>query len=215
MNERFAKIKTNITQFWTSRTRKQKITYGVSLIAIIALAATLTIFLSRTEFVPLYKDVSSAEIGRIKEHLDAQGVQSQVAPGGTSILVPKERVDDLLVSLAAEGFPSSGSIDYSFFSENAGFGMTDNEFDVMKLAAMQTELENLLKGIEGVKEANVMLSLPSESVFLSNENVERAMRFYYLKTESRSYILLMRQINALYHLVSKSLPNLSTEDIDI
>ena len=49
-----------------------------------------------------------AEIGRIKEQLDSQGVQSKIAPGGTSILVPRERVDDLLVTLAAEGFPNTG-----------------------------------------------------------------------------------------------------------
>lgn len=213
MNERFAKVKTDVTQFWTSRTKKQKNTYGVSLIAIIALAATLTFFLSRTEYVPLYKDMSSAEVGRIKEQLDVQGVQSRVAPGGTSILVPKERVDDLLVSLAAEGFPNSGSIDYSFFSENAGFGMTDNEFDVMKLAAMQTELENLLKGIEGVKDANVILSLPSESVFLSNET-EQAMASIMLNTNP-GHTFTEAQTNALYNLVSKSLPNLAKEDIEI
>lgn len=213
MNERFAKIKTDVTQFWTSRSKKQKITYGVSLVAIIALAATLTFFLSRTEYVPLYKDVSSAEIGRIKEQLDAQGVQSQIAPGGTSILVPRERVDDLLVSLAAEGFPNSGSIDYSFFSENAGFGMTDNEFNVMKLAAMQTELENLLKGIEGVKDAKVMLTLPTESVFLNNE-IQQATASIMLNTNP-GHTFTEPQTNALYNLVSKSLPNLAKEDIEI
>ena len=40
-------------------------------------------------------------------------------------------------------------------AENAGFGTTDNEFNMIKLATMQTELANLLKGIEGVKDAKV------------------------------------------------------------
>ena len=66
------------------------------------------------------------------------------------------------MSLAAEGFPNSGMIDYSFFSENAGFGMTDNEFNMIKLASMQTELANLIKGIEGVKDAKVMITLPKK-----------------------------------------------------
>lgn len=213
MNERFSKIKTDITQFWTSRTTKQKVAYGVSLFAIIALATALTVFLSRTEYVPLYKDMSSAEVGRVKEQLDAQGVQSRIAPGGTAILVPKEQVDDLLVSLAAEGYPNSGSIDYSFFSENAGFGMTDNEFNVMKLAAMQTELENLLQRIEGVKDAKVILSLPNESVFLNNET-EPAMASIMLNTNP-GHTFTEAQTNALYNLVAKSLPNLAKEDIEI
>jgi len=213
MNERFTKFKTDVTTFWSSRTKKQKLTYGISLAAIIAISAFLTFFLSKTEYVPLYTDVSSAEIGRIKEQLDSQGVLSRVAPGGTSILVPKKQVDDLHVSLAAEGFPTSGTIDYSFFSENAGFGMTDNEFNVMKLAAMQTELANLIKGIVGVKDANVMITLPTESVFL-NETVQQASAVVILNTEP-GHKFTERQITTLYNLVSKSLPNLAVEDIEI
>ena len=50
-----------------------------------------------------------------------------------------------MVELAAEGIPNSGNIDYSFFAKNASFGMTDNEFNVMKLGATQTELAELIK----------------------------------------------------------------------
>lgn len=213
MNERLAKIRTDMKQFWSSRTKKQKITYISSAAAIIALAAFLTFFLSRTEYVPLYSDVSRAEIGRIKEQLDSQGVPSQIAPGGTSILVPRERVDDLLVTLAAEGFPNSGTIDYSFFAENAGFGTTDNEFNMIKLDTMQTELANLIKGFEGVRDASVMITLPTQSVFLSNstEQASAAIRL----TIDPGHQFTEQQITGLYHLVAKSIPNLSTDDISI
>ena len=213
MNDRFAKIKTDVGMFWTSRTKIQKNTYVISLLGSIALAAFLTFYFSRTEFVPLYSDVSSAEIGRIKEQLDSEGVQNKIAPGGTSILVPKERVNDLLVTLAAQGFPTSGTTDYSFFSENAGFGMTDNEFNIMKLAATQTELANLIKSIEGVKDAKVMITLPTQSVFL-NDSVEQASASILLKTNP-GHKFTDSQINAFYNLVSKSIPNLSTDDIFI
>lgn len=213
MKDRLTKIRTDIQQFWSSRTKVQKMTYISSAVAVVAIAAFLTFFLSRTEYVPLYKDVSRAEIGRIKEQLDAQGIQSQVAPGGTSILVPKQQVDSLLVSLAAEGYPHTGTIDYSFFSQNAGFGTTDNEFNMIKLASMQTELANLIKGIQGVKDANVMITLPTQSVFL-NESVESASAAIMLVTEP-GHQFTEPQVNALYNLVSKSLPNLSTDDIKI
>ncbi len=213
MNERIKKIKTDLETFWSSRTRKQKLTYIISLSAMIVGAVFLTFFLSRTDYVPLYSEVSPAEIGRIKEQLDSQGVPNEIAVGGTSILVPKERVDDLLVQLAAEGFPNTGVIDYSFFSENAGFGMTDNEFNVMKLASMQTELANLMKSIEGVKDAKVMITLPTESIFM-NDQVQQASASIVLKTDP-GHQFTDRQVNSLYNLVAKSLPNLSTEDIVI
>lgn len=213
MKERIAKIREDVKAFWTGRTKKQKITYLVSAAAVILFAVLLTINLSKTTYVPLYSEVSRSEIGRIKEVLDSQGVPNQVAPGGTSILVPQERVDDLLVSLAAEGFPNSGMIDYSFFSENAGFGTTDNEFNMIKLASMQTELANLIKGIEGVKDAKVMITLPQEGIFL-NDAEQEASASIVLKTDPGQKFS-EGQISALYNLVSKSLPNLSTDNIVI
>lgn len=213
MNERFSKMKTDLTTFWSSRTKKQKITYGVSLVLVLVLAGMLTYFMSRTTYAPLYNDVSPAEIGRIKEQLDSQGVLNKIPPGGTSILVPKNRVDDLLVTMAAQGFPESGNISYSFVTDNAGFGMTDNEFNIIKLASMQTELANLVKSIEGVKDAKVMITLPTESVFLT-ESAERATAVIVLKTNP-GHKFTEPQIRAMYNLVSKSLPNLAMEDIRI
>ena len=213
MKERVAKIRADISEFWSSRSKAQKITYIGSTLGIILIAALLTFFLTRTEYVPLYTDVSQSEVGRIKEHLDSIGVPNEIAPGGTSISVPKEQVDDLLVALAAEGFPKSGTIDYSFYAENAGFGTTDNEFNMLKNATLQTELANLLKGIEGVQDASVMLTLPTPSVFVS-EVSEGASASIILKT-APSHEFTEEQMTALYNLVSKSLPSLDIDDIVI
>lgn len=213
MNERFAKIRTDAKEFWSGRTKQQKITYVGSAAAVILIAAFLTFYFSKTNYVTLYSDVSRAEIGRIKEQLDSQGVSNKIAPGGTSILVPQERVDDLLVSLAAEGFPTSGTPGYAFFFENAGFGTTDNEFDMIKLGATQTELANLLKGIEGVQDANVVITLPKQGVFL-NDTTQKATAAVMLKTNP-GHQFTEPQINALYNLVANGVSNLSTDDITI
>ena len=213
MNERITNITQNLTGFWKSRTKAQKGTIIGSVAAIILAAAVITYFMSRTTFIPLYSEASPAEIGRIKETLDAQGVPNEIGPGGTSILVPDGQAEALLVQMAAEGFPQSGMIDYSFFSQNAGFGMTDNEFNVLKLASMQTELANLIKSVEGVKDAKVMITLPEEGVFLTQSN-QTASASIVLNT-APGYQFTESQINSLYNLVAKSVPNLSTNDIVI
>ena len=128
-------------------------------------------------------------------------------------MVPKEQVDTLKVELAAEGIPNSGSIDYSFFSQNAGFGMTDNEFNVLKLDAMQTELADLMKRIDGVQDAKVMINLPEEQIFL-NDDDQQASASIVLNTKP-GFTFDQKQIKSLYHLVSKSVPNLPTENIVI
>ncbi|MDW0109233.1 flagellar basal-body MS-ring/collar protein FliF [Sporosarcina aquimarina] len=211
MKERLTKIKNDIQAFWSNRTTKQKTLYISVAAAIILVAALLTFFLSRTTYVPLYKDLSRSDIGRIKEELDAQAVPNQIAPGGTSILVPEERVDDLLVSIESQGLANSGRIDYSFFSENAGFGTTDNEFNMIKLATMQNELAKLITGIEGVQDAKVMITLPTQGVFV-NEDVQSASASIVLKTQLGQQFT-ESQIKGLYNLISKSIPNLAKEDI--
>ncbi len=199
MNERLTKIKNDTSQFWKSRSKKQKIVMIGSLVGVIALAAIVTFFASKTTYVPLYKDLSTREIGQVKEALDSQGVTYQIAPGGTSILVPEEQVDSLLVQLASEGYPQTGTIDYSF-ANSSGFGMTDNEF-------------NLLKNLEGVKDAKVMITVPEEGVFVTDVK-EDATASIVLNTDP-GYKFTEQQITTMYNLVSKSIPNLKTENIVI
>ncbi|TYR77529.1 flagellar basal body M-ring protein FliF [Rossellomorea vietnamensis] len=213
MNDNVKKYKEQLNTFWSTRTKKQKGMYG-AVVLVVVLAIAITGFLStRTSLVPLYSNLAPSETGAIKENLDGRGVASEISDGGSTILVPGEMVDTLKVELAAEGIPNSGSIDYSFFSQNAGFGMTDNEFNVMKLDAMQTELSNLMKGIEGVQDANVMITLPEKGVFISDET-EQASASIVLNTKP-GFNFDQKQIKSLHHLVSKSVPNLPTSNIVI
>src|SRR5690554_3119157 len=143
MNERLTKVKSDSSQFWKSRTRNQKGAIIGTLLGVIILASIITYFSTRTTMVPLFTQLSAKESGEIAEVLTSQGVTYEIAPGGTNILVPEDQVDSLKVSLASQGYPKSGDINSTFFTENAGFGMTDNEFNVIKKAATETELENL------------------------------------------------------------------------
>lgn len=160
MNETIKKYFNIVKNFWLSRTKKQKTIYIGSAAFLILIIALSSFLASRTTFVPLYSNLSPSETGQIQQSLDSKGVKSQIADGGTTIMVPANDVDTLKVQLAAQGIPKTGSIDYSFFSQNAGLGTTDNEFNMIKLDAMQTELENLIKGIDGVQDAKVMINLP-------------------------------------------------------
>jgi len=92
----------------------------------------LTVWLSRPNMAPLYTNLSAQEAGEVTEQLTADGVKAEIkaTSNGVSVYVPSEQVDQLKVSLAAAGIPKSGAIDYSFFSENAGFGTTDREMAV-------------------------------------------------------------------------------------
>ncbi|GGM21354.1 flagellar M-ring protein [Paraliobacillus quinghaiensis] len=213
MKQSLVTYKDKIIEYWQSKSAKQKGTSLFLVLLFLVIVIGGSVLATRSSMVPLYNSLSIQEVGQIKAELDARGVNYEVQGGGTAIHVPSEQVNTLLVDLAAQGIPNNGSIDYSFFSENSSWGMTDNEFDVMKLDAMQTELANLITGISGIEFANVMINLPKEQVFVSDQQQEASASIVLETTPG--YQFEPSQIDALYHLVSKTVPNLSNDNIVI
>ncbi|SFA77708.1 flagellar M-ring protein FliF [Lentibacillus halodurans] len=213
MKKKIMKFKDTVKSFWVERSKTQKGIFIGSAAIVAALIFTVILFSSGSKLVPLYNDLSAPEVSQIKEELDSRSVPYELENGGTTIKVPESDVDSLLVDLAGQGIPDSGNIDYSFFSENASWGITDNEFSMIKLDAMQTELANLVKGVEGISDAEVMINMPEEPVFVS-EDQQEASASIVINTEP-GYDFQGNQVNALYHMVSKAVPNLSEENIAI
>jgi flagellar M-ring protein FliF len=184
-----------------------------SLIGTILLLSIFTFLNSRTDYAVLYSDLSASEAGEIKAAIEEQGIPVEVSADSKVISVPKENVSDLKVSLAADGIPQSGNVNYSIFSENMGLGMTDRHFDVVERDAMQNELSNLVKQIDGVEDANVMITLPKENIWITDE--EQVATASVVVQGNPSFQLDQKQINGLYHLISKSVPNLPADQIVI
>ncbi|NAP00881.1 flagellar M-ring protein FliF, partial [Halomonas sp. MG34] len=213
MKEKIMNWKEKTTEFWKKRSNTQKGVFLGSVLLVILLIGGILLLSPGSRLFPLYSNLSLQEVGQIKTELDTRGIQYELQDGGTTVNVPEERVDSLLVDLAGQGLPNSGNIDYSFFSENASWGVTDNEFNVMKLDAMQTELANLMKGIDGIENAEVMINMPEDPVFVSDAAQEGSASIV-LNTQP-GYQFEGNQIESLYHLVSKAVPNLPADNIVI
>ncbi len=216
MKDQFLNFIHRVKEVWVGLSRRVR---GIIIGGLIAIAAIIILFVSLTSikhYTPLYSNLTANEAGQIKSTLDSKNVPYKLTNGGTGISVPRDQVDQLKVDLAAADIPKSGQIDYSFFGQNASFGMTDKEFTVLERAAMQTELGNLVSQIKGVQAAKVMLNLPQDSVWVSDQNSSQnqASASVVLQLEP-GYQLNTAQIQGLYHLVSKSVPNLSEDNIVI
>jgi len=213
MKEKLTTIIKPISDFWKKRSGKQKALFYSAAGIIVILIAIIVGLNSYKDYMPLYSNLSPNETGQIKDNLDSKGIPYKINASGTTISVPKKDVNTLKVELASEGIPKTGEIDYSFFSQNTQFGMTDKQFDVLNKAAMETELSNLVTGISGVKSAQVMLSLPQESDFVTDK-AQQASASIVLRLNA-GYQLKQDQIQGLYRLVSKSVPNLPEDNIVI
>ena len=212
MNERIALYKEKIGAAWNRFTKKQKwMIAGISLFLLISLG--LYIFIaSQPVYKPLYDQrLSEQEIGTIKRELDSLQIPYRITGNGTGIEVPEKMAQDVIVELAAKGIPSEAGFNADLFSST--LGITDRQFDVMKKGALQQELQSLLERVQGVRNARVIITLPQENLWVT-ETPETATASVIVDVEPGTS-LDQSQINAMYLLVSRSVPNLPMESITI
>lgn len=210
------KTKEHFSGYWGARSSKQKwFIAGTFLFLVIALS-TFIFLASRPEYVPLYTgQLTQREIGDIKAELDKQGFTDyKINSNGTMLLVPKKNAPDLIVSLASAGYPKDNKINYDIFGQNLSFGATDKQYEILEREAMQNQVANVLKNVEGIKNAEVILTLPENSVFIREDDEQKASASVMVEVEP-GVKLSSQQIRALYTLVSRSVPNLPLENITI
>ena len=216
MKEKLVDVKDKIGQFWRNTSKKNKTFYISIFIALIAIFCFVFFFLLKPNYVPLYSNsLTQKEIGEIKAVLEKQGFTDyKIANNGTQILVSKDAAPDLIVNLASEGLPKSGPISFSEQTQNLKFGVTEQELDVIERETIQKQLANLMTKISGVKSAEVMITMPKESVFIRPEQEDKASASIIVDLEPGTQ-LEQGQIKSLYFLASKSIPNLPQENIVI
>lgn len=216
MKKSFVDLKEKISQFWASTSKKNKTFFIGTFIALIAIFCFVFFFLLKTNYVPLYSNsLTQKEIGEIKGVLEKQGFTDyKITNNGTQILVPQESAPDLIVNLASEGLPKSGPISFSEQTQNLKFGVTQQELDVIERETIQKQLANLMTKISGVKGAEVMITMPKDSVFIRTEQEDKASASIIVDLEPGTE-LEQGQIKSLYFLTSKSIPNLPQENIVI
>jgi flagellar M-ring protein FliF len=204
------------SNFWRSKSSKQKgLIIGTFLFFLIVFSAFI-FFASRPQYVPLYTgQLTQREVGDIKAELDKQGYMDfKLSDTGTMLLVPKKDAPDLLVSLASSGFPKDNKINYDIFGENLSFGATDRQYDILEKEAMQNQLAKVIGHIAGIKSAEVILTLPEDTVFIKQDQDQAATASVMVEVEP-GVQLDSAQIRALYTLVSRSVQNLPVENITI
>lgn len=215
MNERIAQYRDRITGYWNQFSKKQK-TILISTIVFVLLAVILlTIQFSKTEYEVAFTNLDSTDAAGIIKYLDTGSIPYKLGEDGKTISVPTKDASRVKVDVGSQGIVKSGSIGLEAFNENSSLiGMTDNEFNVKYKSALNGEVEQLLKRMQGVDDAKVLINLPAENVFASPDEQEKATASIVLSFKA-GYRPDQEAIDGYFNLIKTSVPNLPVENISL
>ncbi|WP_059053554.1 flagellar basal-body MS-ring/collar protein FliF [Paenibacillus senegalimassiliensis] len=215
MNERITQYRDRLTGYWNQFSQKQKILL-ISTIAFIMLAIILlTIQFSKTEYEVAFTNLDSTDAAGIITHLESAGVPYQLGSDGSTISVPSKDAARVKVDVGSQGIVQNGSIGLEAFNQSSSLiGMTDNEFNVKYKSALNGEVEQLLKRMQGINDAKVLINLPAENVFASAEEQQKATASIVMSFKP-GYRPNQDAIDGYFNLVKTSVPNLPIENISL
>lgn len=215
MNESVRQYWERTLQYWNAFNKTQKIMF-ISVLVFVFLTFTLLIYyFSKTEYSLAYKDLSANDAAIIRDYLNESGIPYKFTANGTAVGVPTKYVTDVKLDVESQNMLHGGSIGYGIFRDNmSSLGMTDNQFDVLYADAKAGEIEQLIKSMEGVNGAKVLLTMPKQSVFLSADGPELASASVVVSFRP-GFQVTQPYIDTIYNLVSKSVTNLPVENIKI
>ena len=188
----------------------------IATVAFVLIAlVVLTMQFSKTKYEVAFRDLNSSDAAGIISHLETQGISYKLSEDGRSILVPSTSAAKVQIDVGSQGLVQNGTIGFETFEKNASaIGMTDNEFEVKYVNALNGEVERLLEKMQGVQDATVLLNLPKESVFAKNGNEDQASASVVVQFKP-GYRPNQEVIDGYYNLVKTAIPNLPIENITI
>ncbi|MDD2483990.1 MAG: flagellar M-ring protein FliF, partial [Eubacteriales bacterium] len=142
----------------------------IGAIVVVIGALVFSVLINTKDYVVIFDDLSETEANEILTVLQGMDVSVKI-DGGDSIMVPAESEAEVRMALATQGYPKSG-LSYYLIEENSGMLTTDYEKKQYANMQLQERIAASIGTLEGVKEAVVTITAPSEKVFYLQETEE-------------------------------------------
>ena len=159
----------------------------------------------------LYAGLPEAEKSRVIDALKNSGVNVSLDPVTGDILVPNGSYHSSRMTLAAQGLPASAASGYEQL-DSIQMGSSRSVEAARLKQSQEVELARSISEIDMVMSARVHLALPDKEVFVRQQAEPTASVFLQL---ARGRSLGSSKVEAITHLVSASIPNLTKENVSV
>jgi flagellar M-ring protein FliF len=180
---------------------------GVAILVLGGVA--LTNWLGRPTYSPLFTGLSASDASGVVAQLAKDKVDYQLSDGGSTILVPADRVDAERLAAASAGLPSSSTTGYALL-DNMGVTASEFQQNVTYKRAIEGELAKTIGSISGVGSASVQLAIPQQTVFSDKQQDPTASVFVNVSTP-----LTTDQVQAIVHLTAAAYPGLKDTNVSV
>jgi flagellar M-ring protein FliF len=188
-----------------------KFKLGVGLAGLAAVLLALSMWSSRGDYKVLYANLNEKDGGAIIAQLSQMNIAYRHADGGNAILVPAAQVHDARLKLASAGLPKGSVVGFELM-DSAKFGQTQFQERLTFQRGLEGELTRSILALGAVSAARVHLALPQQNGFFREQQKPSAS---VLVTLHPGRALDRTQIAGIVHLVSSSVPEMTTKAVSV
>lgn len=200
-----------IAAFIRKLTLGQKVLILIVVLAAAAAVVGLVTMVNQPSYATLFTNLKPEDASKIVEKLKERKVPYTLDDGGKTIMVPKQQIYDLRLSLAGEGLPLSSVIGYEIF-DRTNLGVSDFIQKINYRRALEGELARTILQIEEVEAARVHIVVPQKALFKEDAKVATASVILKLKSAKPPK---RETIQGIAHLVASSVEGLEASNVSI
>ncbi|HZR21878.1 MAG TPA: flagellar M-ring protein FliF, partial [Verrucomicrobiae bacterium] len=115
MNQNLSKLGAQLREIWQQLGTAQRLSVGCATFVLLAGLGTLAFWSARPDYSLLYGRLSDGEAAKVIAALDDAKVPYKVGAGGSSILVPADKVHLMRMQLAGRGIPRGDGVGFEIF----------------------------------------------------------------------------------------------------
>ncbi|MFO1486972.1 MAG: flagellar basal-body MS-ring/collar protein FliF [Verrucomicrobiota bacterium] len=211
MNQNLGKLAKQLGEIWSQLGASQRISVLAATFVLIAGLSTIAFWSSRTEYGLLYGRLADGESAKVIAALDDAKVSYKVGAGGSSIMVPADKVYLMRMQLASKGIPRGDGVGFEIF-DKPNFGISDFVQRANYLRAVQGELGRTIGQLDEIESARVMIVMPENRLLLDKDKYATASVFVRVRGNSQ---LPTSSINSIRFLVANSVEGLKPNHVTV
>ncbi|MER3416543.1 MAG: flagellar M-ring protein FliF [Gemmataceae bacterium] len=200
-----------VLSVWQGLSWIQRIVFSSLALISTGMVLGLGWWLAQPEYRVLFSELSAEDAAAITGKLQSKSVSYKLAAGGTAILVPSDKVQQLRLEMMAEGLPSRGGKGFEVLDESP-LGLSPFLQHVNYTRALQVEIARTIMQLEPIAFARVHLSRPEPTPFVREQKPPTASVMLKLKPGAT----LNRSTAAgIVALVARSVEGLSPDQVTL